>query len=256
MVTKTPRQYIQPDLGIGDGTAQVHKPVDFVQEGGRKYAEARGRSYSQDGLDTVQVDPQRGHAQFLAYRQGMSQPTDPHTEASYHAMRSEVNDQYDHMTKPEHEGGMGMSVEVTQHDPYGSPQEMADDVANNRRIKVMSTATTGSHAFFTDEENDKFRAVHDVFGHAGTGRSFSRNGEEAAYLNHAQMFSPSARSAMASETRGQNSYLNYNNTGDGFPDQGNKLVGMPSWAEDSGPLPVPPKKPLKPNSQGKQLKLF
>jgi hypothetical protein len=72
---------------------------------------------------------------------------------------------------------------------------------------VLSTKTTGGHPFFSDDENDMFRAVHDVFGHAGTGRGFDRHGEEAAYQSHASMYSPLARMALATETRGQNAAL-------------------------------------------------
>lgn len=248
MVTKNPRTY-QPELGIGYGTAREHDPIDFIREGARRFTESQGRTYSQKGLDTVQVDHQRGHAQFLAYEKGMASPTVPSTEDSYKAMRSELHNQYEFMTSPTDRGGLGIKVEVTDTDPYPevpgrtTGQQMADDMSANRRIKVWSTASGGtSHALLTDNENDMFRAVHDVFGHLATGRGTSRHGEEAAYLSHAQMFSPQAREALTSETRGQNSYLNYNNRGAGFADQSDRLVSVPQWMTESGPLPLPPAK--------------
>jgi hypothetical protein len=57
--------------------------------------------------------------------------------------------------------------------------------------------------------NDMFRAVHDYFGHAVKGNSFGPIGEEVAWASHSQMYSPLARIAMTSETRGQNSFVNY-----------------------------------------------
>ena len=133
---------------------------------------------------------------------------------------------------------MGFQHEIHDTEPYGfhwaggndrtAANEMASDVAQGR-IKTLSTKATGPHSFFSDETNDRFRAVHDVFGHAATGRGFSRNGEEAAYLSHRQMFPRSAQAALASETRGQNSVLNYSPKG-GFPDQSEKLIGLPSFA--------------------------
>ena len=57
--------------------------------------------------------------------------------------------------------------------------------------------------------NEMFRAIHDFYGHAVHGNPFGPKGEEIAYGAHAQMFSPLARMAMASETRGQNSFVNY-----------------------------------------------
>ena len=130
----------------------------------------------------------------------------PETHASYEAMRTEIGDQFAHLTGPKHQGGMGFKVEVTPHDPYPSAEHMAADVAQGR-IKVLSTEATGGHEHLTNEENDKLRAVHDVFGHAATGRGFSRHGEEAAYQHHTQMFSPEARPALAAELRSQTASL-------------------------------------------------
>jgi glutaredoxin-like protein NrdH len=127
---------------------------------------------------------------------------DPTSIPHYDAMRREVNNQFDHLTNT-----MGVHVQATDHDPYSDVHEMVHDVANNKTLKVLGTHATGSHPFFSDVENDKFRAVHDFFGHAATGRSFDRHGEQAAYLAHAQMFSPHALPALASETKGQNTSL-------------------------------------------------
>jgi hypothetical protein len=128
---------------------------------------------------------------------------------AFHAMREEVKRQFEHLTTPTHRGGMGFEVNVAHKDPYGNGaddlgvHEMFHDVAN-RRMSVLATAATGGHPVFSNDENDMFRAVHDVFGHAGTGRGVDRHGEEAAFRKHARMFSPLARQALATETRGQN----------------------------------------------------
>ncbi len=132
---------------------------------------------------------------------------------AYHAMREETLRQFDHMTSPRKRGGLGLDVQVTKQDPYGSQgvnsvvREFRDDVVNRNQMKVLATSETGGHPVFSDEENDKFRAVHDVYGHLGSGRGVDFDGEEAAYQKHSRMFSPLARGAMATETRGQNSAL-------------------------------------------------
>lgn len=142
---------------------------------------------------------------------------------AYRAMREETGRQFDHMTAPRSKGGLGLDVQITKTDPYGSDgdinkiyKELHHDVHENNRIQALSTASTGGHPFFTNDENDQFRAVHDVFGHLGSGRGVDHNGEEAAFQKHSRMFSPLARQAMATETRGQNSALR--NNGD-FPEQ-------------------------------------
>lgn len=127
---------------------------------------------------------------------------DPAAEASYGAMARDVDKQFDHLTNR-----MGVDVEVVDFDPYPDVHAMVDDLRNNRRMQVLSTEATGGHPFFDNATNDKFRAVHDAFGHGAIGRSFDRHGEEAAYLAHAQMFTPEAQGALATETRGQNASL-------------------------------------------------
>lgn len=124
---------------------------------------------------------------------------------SFKHMGHEVAQQYDHLT-----GRMGIKVHSVDYDPYKNVHEMVGDLRNNKRIKVLSTEATGGHPFFSNEDNDKFRAVHDAFGHAATGRGFDAHGEEAAFAAHSQMFSPHARPAMTSETRGQNAFLHLN----------------------------------------------
>jgi hypothetical protein len=137
-------------------------------------------------------------------------------------MREEVGHQFDHMTAPTSKGGLGLSVGVTKDDPYGKESintvfhDVRNDVRNRNHIDVLSTESTGGHPFFTNDENDMFRAVHDVYGHLASGRGVDHDGEEAAYQKHSRMFSPLARQAMATETRGQNSALRM--TGD-FPEQ-------------------------------------
>src|SRR5207244_312874 len=62
-------------------------------------------------------------------------------------------------------------------------------------------------ATMTTEEYDRFRAVHDIFGHAGVGGGFDRHGEYQAWLEHMSMYTGSGRDAMSSEYRGVNSAM-------------------------------------------------
>jgi hypothetical protein len=165
-------------------------------------------------------------------------------EPHYRALVEETKRQFDFMTSPRSKGGMGLDVEVTAGDPYSKPSNipnslygapdpagMMRDVRENNRIKVLSSELTGGHPFLTNDENNMFRAVHDVFGHAATGRGFDAHGEEAAFRSHFSMFSPMARGAMATETRAQNSVNSFVKTpqelakGD-YADQ--KVVVLPS----------------------------
>jgi hypothetical protein len=125
---------------------------------------------------------------------------------------------------------LGFSLTVESFDPYAGPAEMFADVADYR-IRVLATDVCGEHPYLSNEDNDLFRAVHDILGHAATGRGFDRHGEEAAYQSHCRMFSPVARLALATETRGQNASLHSNGR---FPVQ--RLGILPGWARETDAL--------------------
>jgi hypothetical protein len=228
------------DLGLPVNHRQFD-PVPQAVEGARQYTNGR---HTIEGLENVTADRFRGYRTATQYRAAAARPESPTIRRSYRAMANDTDKQYDFMTKPKEAGGMGLHHEVLEHDPYGgigvtdaeSARQMAEDVRRGT-IKTMATSATGPHAFFSNEQNDRFRAVHDVFGHAATGRGFDAHGEEAAYLSHRQMYSSRARPAMTSETHGQNSFLNWRAGAGGltgpeaeFPNQDSKLIQLPASA--------------------------
>lgn len=62
--------------------------------------------------------------------------------------------------------------------------------------------------------NDLFRTVHDAFGHGLEGAGFRARGEENAFQAHAKLYTGDALRAAATETRGQNSYVNFGPDGE------------------------------------------
>lgn len=96
----------------------------------------------------------------------------------------------------------GLTLEVCDVDPYATPADLFADVTDGR-IRVLGTHVTGGHPVWSDDTNNVFRAVHDVMGHAATGRGFDRHGEATAYAHHRRLYSPTARLALATELRGQ-----------------------------------------------------
>lgn len=184
-------------------------PVPQVAAAARRYSRQAGLNTPDPDYGRVVIPERASRAVSDAYDR--LPDFDKKAVPAFRAMREEVGRQFDFMTKSRSKGGMGINVEVSQEDPYGGGNplkaigEFRDDVIQNSRMKVMSTKTTGGHPFFSDDENDMFRAVHDTFGHLGSGRGIDFDGEEAAYQKHSRMFSPLARQALATETRGQNS---------------------------------------------------
>jgi hypothetical protein len=180
------------------GVAPGIEPVRHIIEGARAYNSMRGLPDPHEGgFGHITQTADRVH--HLAREYDKLPLHDPDAESHFSAMRDEVHHQYDHLTNR-----MGVKVHVVDHDPYRSASEMAHDLRTNKQIKVLGTAHTGGHPFFSDAENDRFRAVHDAFGHAGSGRDFDGHGEEAAFHAHSRMFGAHAAGALASETRGQN----------------------------------------------------
>lgn len=214
--------------------------VSFLRGGAVRYSARRGQSYSPEGLDEVQHNSRLGVRIAREYEAAPSAVPDERVRHAYDAFRNETNEQFDYLTKPRTAGGLGITVEIGDEEPYPSHKEMTEDIKTNRRLKVLSSKATGGHPLLSDEENDRFRATHDAFAHAAVGRSFTRHGEEAAFRSHAQMYSPDALPALTTETRGQNSTMLWGKGG-GFPEQ--KPVLLPEWAshlkpsEDEDPAP-------------------
>lgn len=176
-----------------------------LAEGAFNYAAQHGMARAPMNFSAMYAHPAVTGAVAKAYN--ALPDYDERAVPAFHAMAHETEQQFDYLTRSRRRGGMGLNVEVTQHDPYAGPSEMWHDVRENNRLRVLSTATTGAHPIFSNMQNDQFRAVHDAFGHLATGRGVDRHGEEAAFQSHSSMFSPLARRALASETRGQNSAM-------------------------------------------------
>lgn len=140
---------------------------------------------------------------------------------AYDAFASETIRQWSELSRKLH-------LTVSADDPFATYAEMRASV-DAGSLPVLATASTGGHPYLSDAVNDMFRAVHDYHGHYMTGRDFSRHGEEAAWTRHSRMYSPLARLAMTTETRGQNSALCWI-LGD-FPIQ--KFTLLPEWVTAS-----------------------
>jgi len=174
-----------------------------------KYAQAVAQAYvKESGLPPIQptpyvkVDPVVARQIAEIFEETPDQSKKPWVKEAYKQLLREVNAQFRMM--PIHTQPYGEQ----DPNPYpGGSAQMMEDVFGNNHLWVYDGGA--DHAIFTREENWRFRAIHDYYAHAAYGLSFGPNGEENAWVEHAKMFSPLARAAMTTETRGQNSWVNF-----------------------------------------------
>lgn len=152
------------------------------------------------------LDTEKGRAIAKEYEVLPKTPASPGeataAKRAYSALNQEVAQQFKAIQDA------GFKIEFTKEDPYKNSAEMMRDVAENKRLKVFESGEQ-PHPFMTKEQNDMFRAVHDFFGHAAEGFEFGPRGEDNAWRAHAKMFSNEAIPALTTETRGQNSWVNF-----------------------------------------------
>lgn len=131
-----------------------------------------------------------------------SNPNDPAVIRAYKSLAAESHAQMQAIRDA------GIDVQFVKNDPYKDSAEMMNDIRKNKRLKVFASDDK-AHPLLSGVDNSTFRGVHDYFGHAMEGHQFGPLGEERAFREHMRMFSPEARRAMAVETRGQNSFINF-----------------------------------------------
>lgn len=157
-------------------------------------------------------------------------PNDPKTKSAYQALVKETVEQYKKIIS------YGYKLEINNLEPYENSADMIADLRDNKRMRIFSTESGFGDEAITAQQrkdnpllqktkfkdvngqpllpNDIFRFVHDFFGHAKFGNGFGALGEENAWSIHSRMYSPLARLAMTTETRGQNSWVNFSGVND------------------------------------------
>ncbi|WP_307817080.1 MULTISPECIES: hypothetical protein [Micromonospora] len=199
----------------------------YVSEGVARYCK-EARTPAAHVYRRVRLDPVVGAAIADAYMAAPSR--DERAYPAYAAFCRETVQQYHFLIGRAEFGGLGISVHIVDVDPYPNVAAMVDDVRQRRLMVWASAASGNAHPYLSDGENDMFRAVHDVFGHAASGRGFDRHGEEAAWLKHSSMYSSLAGRALATETRGQNCARIFRCDPGRFPEQ--KAVLLPPAFSD------------------------
>lgn len=158
---------------------------------------------------------------------------DENAASAYLSLRKETLRQFDFLTRPTSQGGLGVKVLVQAEEPYSSVDELVAELCAERSMRIFGSRSIGRrHPFLTADELDMFQAVFEAFGHASIVRGFDRHGAEAAWLKHSTMFPPLARRAMTTETRGQTCALLYASVGASLPQPKVMLLPLEFSAPD------------------------
>lgn len=226
LLTPPPGEFYQNLEGLPSKVDVDGKTVEFgefpaAKAAAEAYMAKAGLPYNPPRV-YVPVDVERAKRIAQAFEEMKNDPNDPEVAAAYAALAREVTEQYRAVM------AAGLKVEFIpsgQPDPYGNPRNAILDIVNNNHMWVYSTRDGFGQGEVEDSPmlaetefqisgqtalvNDLFRVVHDYFGHAMNGVGFRAAGEENAWREHWSMLSPLARKALTTETRGQNSWLNY-----------------------------------------------
>jgi hypothetical protein len=233
-----------------------------------KYARENGIDLRRQGK-YVEVDEELAGRIAKAFDDMEHDPQDPKVREAYAELIRQTRAQYDALSDA---GYKFWFIDGDNPGEYASsPFNAMRDLRANRSMGVFPTES----GFGTREEvdvsqnplleetdlmwpyggpdgtkvpvlaNDLFRAVHDAFGHGIEGSGFRARGEENAWQAHIRLFTGLAKGALTTETRGQNSWLNYGPFGEQnrnakvedtiFADQ--KVGLMPEWTWTEGLAP-------------------
>jgi hypothetical protein len=239
-------------------------PDPRIVDAAEQYARENGISLKRQA-EYVKVDEDRAKRIAQAFENMTHSPDDPAVKEAYDDLIRQTKAQYEALVK----AGYTFTFYDGKTDPYdGNPMAAIRDLRQNKTMAVYGTydgygtegitdaalegnpmlADTGlrwkdqsgvSHPVVA---NDLFRAVHDAFGHSMEGAGFRARGEENAWQAHVRLYYGPAIGAMTSETRGQNSWLNFGPYAEKNKTAGvldtvfaeNKIGLMPEWTWTEG----------------------
>lgn len=249
-----------------------------------QYAKANGIPFKRQA-EYVKVDEKRAKRIADAYEAMANDPQNPKVKEAYQNLIKQTIAQYKALVDAGYKFWF-MDLNIPSNAEYAStPYNAIRDLRKNKEMGVFPTTDGYGDGGLTELDvennpmladtglqwpvgglngemktvlaNDLFRAVHDAFGHGLEGAGFRARGEENAWQAHVRLFTGSAIAAITSETRGQNSWLNYGPNGEQnknakvedtiFAEQ--KVGLMPKWTWTEGRAadmePAPPKRKQK-----------
>jgi hypothetical protein len=234
-----------------------------------QYAKDNGIPFKRQA-EYVKVDEERARRIADAYEAMANDPQNPKVKEAYQNLINQTIAQYQALVDAGYKFWF-MDLNIPSNVEYASsPYNAIRDLRQNKEMGVFPTTDGYGESELSESDvennpmlqdtgiqwpvggldgqmknvlaNDLFRAVHDAFGHGLEGAGFRARGEENAWQAHVRLFTGSAIGAITSETRGQNSWLNFGPHGEKnrtakvedtvFAEQ--KVGLMPEWTWQEG----------------------
>jgi hypothetical protein len=157
-------------------------------------------------MNTVALDPIAAREVAEAHH-AAPRTSGPACDAAYACLVSETDLLFRLLTT----GPAAVDIVFTTSErPYDDSDELIRSVRHGRVLEVTSAARDRDRphpAMGCDVGGayDRFRAVHDVLGHAQLGVGFDRDGEYATWRFQERFHSPPARRALATELHAEHS---------------------------------------------------
>jgi hypothetical protein len=161
-------------------------------------------------VDRRQGDPAR--ADLAAWHlESQSAQDDPRVIAAYNQLVRQTDRLFQLLTDFTSPRGINVSFTFLRQ-PYRSDGELIAAIVNDRRFEVSVAASDRYrlHPLLDCRPGgsyDRFRAVHDIIGHAFGHRGFDAEGEYSAWRHQNSLHGGLARLALATELRAEHAVL-------------------------------------------------
>jgi hypothetical protein len=156
----------------------------------------------------VRVDPLETAAAAEQFMAGRTR-ADPLVARAYACLEEQTDRMFAALTDAS--GPYRVTVVATgQLEPYADADEVVESVLTYRTLEVTTAAADRAHPRLGGEPGGsyyRFRAVHDLVGHAATGFAFDADGEYSAWVVQRRLYTGLARWAAATELHGEISAL-------------------------------------------------
>jgi hypothetical protein len=160
-------------------------------------------------VNVVRVDPDLAREVAASFRDAPSTPTAPAVVAAYSQLEAQTDVLFAWITDVDRPASIRVGFTGCAA-PYRGDDELIAAVRSERVLEVP--AATGEpdrlHPLLGCRPGgayDRFRAVHDILGHAMPMLGFDRDGEYAAWLIQDRQYRGLARWALATELHGEHS---------------------------------------------------